>query len=80
MPPPNRQTKSPPRPGPGRPDSGVRSTYARVEVYLEPAVRDALDRIADRRETQTGKSTRRSDVIRDALLVYLRENLPEAGL
>jgi metal-responsive CopG/Arc/MetJ family transcriptional regulator len=51
-----------------------------VEVYLPTDVREALDRLADRRETQTGKSTRRSDLIRDALVAYLREHLPEAGL
>ena len=75
-----RQTKSPPRPGAGRPDTGIRSGYARVEVYLPADVRDALDRLADRREVQTGKSTRRADVIRDALTEYLRKHLPEAGL
>lgn len=75
-----RQTKRPPRPGAGRPDTGIRSGYARVEVYLPTDVREALDRLADRRETQTGKSTRRSDLIRDALVAYLREHLPEAGL
>lgn len=75
-----RQVKSPPRPGAGRPDTKIRSTYARVEVYLPPAVRDALDRLADRRETQTGKSTRRSDIVREALVTYLRKHLPESGL
>lgn len=75
-----RKTKSPPRPGAGRPDTGIRSGYARVEVYLPADVRDALDRLADRREVQTGKSTRRADVIRDALVAYLREHLPEVGL
>jgi hypothetical protein len=57
---------------------GIRSKYARVEVYLAPDVRDALDRLAGRRKTQTGRSTRRADVIRDALVRYLREHLPEA--
>ena len=77
---PKRQTKTPTRPGPGRPDTGIRSGYARVEVYLPADVRDALDRLADRRETRTGKSTRRSDIIREALVMYLRKHLPEARL
>jgi metal-responsive CopG/Arc/MetJ family transcriptional regulator len=80
MPPPKRQTKNPSRPGPGRPDTGIRSGYVRVEVYLPAGIRDALDRLADRREVQTGKSTRRADIIRDALMSYLRQHLPEAGL
>jgi len=78
MPPSKRQTKTPTRPG--RPDTGIRSGYARVEVYIPANVRDALDRLANRRETQTGKSTRRADVIRDALVAYLWEHLPEARL
>ena len=77
---PKRQTKSPSRPGPGRPGQGIRSGYARVEVYLARDVREGLDRLADRRETQTGKKTRRADVIRDALAEYLQKHLPEAGL
>jgi hypothetical protein len=69
-----------PRRGRGRPDTGIRSGYARVEAYIPVDVRDALDRLADRRETRTGKSTRRADVIRDALVMYLREHLQEAGI
>jgi hypothetical protein len=49
-----------------------------VELYLPAGVRDALDRLAGRREVQTGKSTRRADVIRDALVAYLREHVPDA--
>ena len=79
MPPPKHQAKSPTTRGRGRPDLGIRSGYARVEAYIPADVRDALDRLADRRETRTGKSTRRADVIRDALVAYLREHLPEAG-
>jgi hypothetical protein len=67
------------RPGPGRPDSGIRSGYARVEVYLPAAVKDGLDRLADRRETQTGISTRRAHLIREALATYLQTHLPEGG-
>jgi hypothetical protein len=80
MPPSKRPTNSPPGTGRGRPDTGIRSGYARVEAYIPADVRDALDRLADRREVQTGKSTRRADVIRDALTEYLRKHLPEAGL
>jgi hypothetical protein len=72
--------RSRPRRGQGRPDTSIRRDFVRVETYIKPAVRDALDRLADRREVQTGKSTRRADVIRDALVSYLREHLPEAGL
>jgi hypothetical protein len=64
----------------GRPSQGIRSEYTRVEVYLAPDVRDALDRLADRRETQTSRSVRRSDIIRAALTEYLCQHLPEAGI
>jgi hypothetical protein len=74
------RAKSPSRPGPGRPDTHIRSTYARVEAYIPTDVRDALDRLADRREVRSGKSTRRADIIRDALVSYLRAHLPEAEL
>jgi Arc/MetJ-type ribon-helix-helix transcriptional regulator len=47
-------------------------------VYLAPAVRAGLDRLAERREVHTGKKTRRSDVIREALLEYLQKHLPES--
>jgi hypothetical protein len=76
---PQRQKKSPPHRGPGRPSQGIRSGYARVEVYLPTDVRDALDRLADRQQQQTGETTVRADVIRAALVAYLREHLPEAG-
>jgi len=45
--------KKPTATGPGRPDTGIRSGYARVESYIPTDVRDALDRLADRRETRT---------------------------
>jgi hypothetical protein len=64
----------------GRPDRGVRRGFVRVEVYLQPAMREGLDRLADRRETQTGKSTRRSGIVREALVMYLRQHLPDASL
>ena len=69
---------SPPRRG--RPDQGIRSGYKRVEIAFPPAVYDAIARLADRRQVQTGKTTRRADIIRDALVAYLREHLPEAGI
>lgn len=75
-----RQAKSPTPRGRGRPDKGIRSGYARVEAYIPADIRNALDRLADRRQVQTGASVRRADVIRDALVAYLREYLPEAGL
>jgi hypothetical protein len=68
------------RRGRGRPSRGIRTGYVRVETYIPADVRDALDRLADRRETRTGRSVRRSDIIRAALVMYLRKHLPEAGL
>jgi hypothetical protein len=76
---PQRQPKSSSHRGPGRPSQGIRSGYARVEVYVPTDVRDALDRLADRQQQQTGETTVRADVIRAALVAYLREHLPEAG-
>jgi hypothetical protein len=78
MPTPQRQKKRPSHRGPGRPSQGIRSGYARVEVYLPTDVRDALDRLADRQQQKTGQSTVRADVIREALVAYLRTHLPEA--
>jgi hypothetical protein len=75
-----RQAKSPTTRGRGRPDKGIRSGYARVEAYIPSDIRNALDRLADRREVQTGESVRRTDIIRDALVAYVRDHLPEAGL
>jgi hypothetical protein len=66
--------------GPGRPSQGIRAEYVRTEIYLSPDVRDAIDRLADRRETRTGHSTSRADVVREALAAYVRAHLPEAGL
>lgn len=60
------------RKGPGRPSQGIRSGYVRVEVYLPPNVREGLDRLVSRRAHQTGQSTHRADVIREALVMYLR--------
>jgi hypothetical protein len=65
--------------GPGRPSQGIRAGYVRTEIYLEPDVRDAIDRLAERREAQTGRSTCRADVVREALAAYIQEHLPEAG-
>jgi hypothetical protein len=64
--------------GPGRPSQGIRAGYIRTEIYLSPDVRDAIDRLADRRERQTGRSTCRADVVREALAVYVRTHSPES--
>jgi hypothetical protein len=48
-------------------------------VYLPTDVRDGLDRLADRQQPQTGETTVRADVVREALVAYLREHLLEAG-
>ena len=66
------QLPQPRRKGPGRPSQGIRSGYVRVEVYLPVDVRQALDQLADQRAHQTGQSTHRADVIREALVTYLR--------
>ena len=66
--------------GRGRPSQGIRCEYIRTEVYLEPAVRAALDRLAAVRQRRTGKSTSRADVIREALTDYVREHVPETGV
>ena len=75
-----RQNKSPPHRGPGRPSQGIRSGYARVEVYLPVDIWDGLDHLADWREQQTGQTTQRADVIREALVEYLQKHLPEARI
>jgi metal-responsive CopG/Arc/MetJ family transcriptional regulator len=80
MPSPTCQPKTPFTRRRGPRSQGIRSGYARVEVYLPADVRDALDRLADRHEVQTGKTTRRVDVVREAVIAYLREHLPEAGI
>jgi len=64
----------------GRPDTGIRRSYKRVEVAFPPEVYEAIARLADRQQVRTGKSVRRADIVRDALVAYLREHLPEAGL
>jgi len=73
-----RQPKTPFTRRPGPRSQGIRSGYLRTEVYLAPAVRAGLDRLAERREVHTGKKTRRSNVIREALLEYLQKHLPES--
>ena len=65
--------------GPGRPSQGIRAGYIRTEIYLPPDVRDALDRLAESREAQTGRSTSRADMVREVLAVYVRAHSPEAG-
>ena len=62
--------------GPGRPSQGIRDGYIRTEIYLQPDIRDVLDRLAESREAQTGRSTCRADVVREALAVYIQEHLP----
>jgi len=72
---PKRQRKSPSHRGPGRPSQGIHSGYARLDVYVPTHVRDGLDR----QQQKTGETTVRADVIREALVAYLREHSPEAG-
>lgn len=58
--------------GPGCPSQGIRSEYARVEVYLPTNVRDGLDRLADWQGQRTGQST-------VALMSFARRWLPACG-
>ena len=76
------KAEPPPQPPPrrGRPDRGVRRTYQRVEVAFPPDVYEAVARLADRRQVESGKTVRRADIIRLAVLEHLRQHLPEAGL
>jgi len=64
----------------GRPDTGIRSGFRRLEVYIQPELYDALSRLADRIEQRTGKSTRCSDIVRAALRAYVQQHLTDAGL
>jgi hypothetical protein len=75
-----RQEESPPPRRRGRPSQGIRSGYKRVEIAFPPAVHEAIARLADREQMRTGKTTRRADIVREAVVAYLREHLPEAGL
>lgn len=79
MPPSQHQKKRSSHRGPGRPSQGIRSGYARLDVYVPTDVRDGLDRLADRQTQHTGETTVRADIIREALADYLRKHLPEAG-
>jgi hypothetical protein len=64
----------------GRPDTGIRKGFARLDSYVEPALRDALDRIADRQTQRSGQNVSRTDVVRAALEAYVREHLPNAKI
>jgi hypothetical protein len=80
MPPAKRQKKRASQSKSGRPRQGIRAEYVRTEVYLPTAVRDALDRLADRQSQRSGQTVTRTDVVRQALEAYIREHLPEAGI
>jgi hypothetical protein len=72
-----RQLRATPRrEGPGRPDTGIRQKFTRLEVWIDPAVHDALAWIADRTELRTCNglitSSARLDYIADSGLHYLR--------
>jgi hypothetical protein len=74
MPPAKRQKKRASQSKPGRPDTGIRSGYARLDVYVSPDMREALDRIADRQSQHTGQTVTRTDVIRAALEAYVAQH------
>jgi len=75
-----RQDETPPPRRRGRPDLGIRSGWKRTEIAFSPDVHAAIARLADREQMQTGRTTRRADVVRAAVVAYLQEHLPEAGL
>jgi hypothetical protein len=78
---PRESTDDPPaRPRRGRPSMGIRDGYKRIEIALPPAVYEAVARLSDRQSLATGKSVRRVDIIRQAVIAYLQTHLPEAGL
>ena len=71
---PQRQPKSPPHRGPGRPSQGIRSGYVRLDVYVPLDLRTALDRIADNEQQYSGETVTRSDVVREALEAFVRQH------
>jgi hypothetical protein len=75
------QAERPPRPRhrPGRPNSGIRSGFTRTEVYLSPAVRDDLDRLAGKTRERTGQTPSRAVLIRAAIEHYLRVAMEGGG-
>jgi hypothetical protein len=73
------QAEPPPPRRRGRPDQGIRSGYRRVEIAFPPAVYEAIARLADRRQVQSGQTTRRADIVRTAVSEYLHQHLPEGG-
>jgi hypothetical protein len=80
MPPSKYQKKRALQRGPGRPSQGIRSGYARLDVYVSTSVCEALNRLADRQTQHAGQAVTRTDVIRAALEAYIREHLPEARI
>lgn len=56
----------------GRPDTGVLATHQQISLYLMPALIEAVDQAATEEETETGRRTSRADVIRAAILEYLK--------
>jgi hypothetical protein len=59
---------------------GIRDGYKRVEVAFPPAVYEAIARLSDRQSLETRRSIRRVDIIRQAVVEYLREHIPEAEI
>jgi hypothetical protein len=68
------------RRGRGRPNTDIRRSFVRLEIYVEPALHAALSRLAERMAQRTGKSTARSHIVRAALRAYVQQHLPEAGV
>jgi predicted transcriptional regulator len=56
----------------GRPKKGIMDTHQQVSIYLKPELITALDQQAEREEQQTGRHTNRTDIIRMAIVQYLK--------
>ena len=56
----------------GRRARGILETHQQTSLYLPPELLQALDRQADREQLATGRFTSRADVIRAAIMQYLK--------
>jgi Arc/MetJ-type ribon-helix-helix transcriptional regulator len=56
----------------GRPARGILETHQQTTLYLPPELLHALDRQADREQQATGRYTSRADVMRAAIVQYLK--------
>ena len=59
----------------GRPSRNIGDTYRQVSIYLPPEVMDQLDRVVDQEQQQLRRTIARTDIIREALELYLKNRL-----